>query len=98
MAEKNQKTKDTKPQEKRGPDRSMGGIALPAIVEEILGRTGTRGELTQVKVKIIDGDQKGKPLRRNVRGPIRLGDVIMLRETQIEARKLKGKIMKGAYT
>jgi len=98
MAEKNQKTKEVKPQEKRGPDRTMGGIAIPAVIEEILGRTGTRGELTQVKVKIIDGDQKGKPLRRNVRGPVRLGDVIMLREIQIEARKLKGKIMKGAYT
>jgi len=73
-------------------------IAVPAVVEEIVGRTGFRGEITQVKCRILQGDDKGKSIRRNVKGPIRLKDVLMLRETQIEARKLRSKVTKGAFT
>ncbi len=62
--------------------------AVPASVEEIVGRTGTRGEATQVRCKILEGRDANKIIRRNVRGPLQLGDVLMLRETEIEARPL----------
>ncbi|MFH1323632.1 MAG: 30S ribosomal protein S28e [Nanoarchaeota archaeon] len=62
--------------------------ATPARVEEIIGRTGTRGEAIQVRCKVLEGRDQNKVLRRNIKGPIQLGDILMLRETEIEAKQL----------
>ena len=100
MAKKEDKKKDNKQEKKsagsRGSEKLTEEGAVPAIVEAILGRGGTRGEITQVKCKILQGKNRGKSMRRNVRGPIKKRDILMLRETEIEARRMGKRVARGS--
>lgn len=91
------KVQEPKTSGSKGSEKILGET-VPAIVEEIMGRTGFRGEITQVRCLVQARRDNGRSMRRNVKGPVRLGDVLMLRETEIEARRIRSKVTKGAYT
>jgi len=61
----------------------MAKDAWAAEVIEILGRSGVKG-IIQVKCKVLEGENKDKILIRNVSGPVKVGDIILLKDTEME--------------
>lgn len=69
----------------------MADDATPAQVMEVVGKTGVYGEICQVMVKVLSGRDEGRIIRRNVKGPIKVGDYLMLIDTEAEAKPIRAR-------
>jgi small subunit ribosomal protein S28e len=82
---------EQKADEAKGVKVEVSDQSTPAQILEIVGSMGTREGGKQARVKLLSGREVGKIMRRNILGPFRIGDIVLLKETEIEASPLKGR-------
>jgi len=64
---------------------------LGEIVEVPRVRTGIFGEVKQVMVRILEGNDKGRVIRRNMIGFVKVGDKVRIPDTTREAKPIKAR-------
>lgn len=88
--ERGNETKGKPKKEAAKPKKSESSVdasgATPAQVVKVFRKVGLYGECYQVLVRVLEGRDKGNLLRRNVRGPVKENDLLMLKETERDVR------------
>ena len=60
----------------------MINIPVPAEVIAIIDKSGAKG-VARVRCKIIDERYRDKIIVRNVMGPLRIGDIILIQDQDV---------------
>ncbi len=79
------------PQPQQSQKPQFAGFLAEIVDLNTKAKTGISGEIYSVSCKILEGNDRGRIIRRNVLGPIKIGDVIRLPDTSREAREIKVK-------
>ncbi len=58
--------------------------ATPAEITAVMNKLGLRG-VCRVRCRLLEGRERDKSLVRNVVGPVRKGDIILLKEIEMES-------------
>ena len=82
---KAEKPKDAHPKPQKKSTAVVDG-ATPGQIVKVFKKVGLYGECYQVLVRVLEGRDKGNLLRRNVRGPVKENDVLMLKESERDVR------------
>ncbi len=69
----------------------MSEEGTQAEVVEVVKRTGVNGEITQALCRILEGPEKGRVKRRNIKGKTVRGDIVVLLNTEREAKEIKAR-------
>ena len=77
------------PQQQQRPQ--FAGFLAEIVEVNRAQKTGISGEVYLVSCRILEGKDENRIIKRNVLGPIKIGDVIRLPDTSREAREIKVK-------
>jgi small subunit ribosomal protein S28e len=69
----------------------MAVEAVAAEIVEVKVKTGVYGEIYQVLCKVLEGSESGRVILRNVKGPVRKGMVLMIKEPEREAKEIRAR-------
>lgn len=69
----------------------MADEGYPAQIVEIRAKTGVYGEIYQVLCKVLEGPDAGRVILRNIKGPVKEGMIVVLLDTDREAKEIKAR-------
>lgn len=78
-------------QEQQQQRPQFAGFMAEIVEVNRTHKTGISGEVYLVACRILEGKDENRIIKRNVLGPIKVGDVIRLPDTSREARDIRVK-------
>lgn len=77
--------------QQEGGQPQFSGYLAEIVELNTTTKTGIYGEIYTVSCRILEGKDKGRIIRRNMIGPVKIGDIVRLPDTSREAREIKVK-------